>query len=318
MATRLTYVDILKGFTILWVVWMHMDLPSFIHPSVQMPVFFFLSGCFFKPRPFKEFIKKKVNTLIVPFLFFWFISYIYFVIKNEFIPCSFNLNDINWLNVINVWDKYFYGKISILWFLIGLFIMEMLWFFADKYSIKKIFLIISLFILYPIGGYLYAKQIFYPIPFVPIAHTLTFIPYYVIGAILGKKVLTICESSIKEKQNYIVLLISLFILAIIQFFPPKPIPYLIYIFPYTIAFIILALKIAFLVRNLKIMELLNFYGKNSIVVYTTHWQLIKWIVLPDYITTQTHYWIICVVEIFLILFFNKFLPIVIGKKALFK
>lgn len=317
MSNRLTYVDILKGFTILWVVWMHMDLPSFIHPSVQMPVFFFISGCFFKPRPFKEFVKKKVNTLIVPFIFFWFISYIYFVIKNEFIPCSFNLNDINWLNVINVWDKYSYLRISILWFLIALFVMEIIWYVVDRYSIKKIYTYFSMLILYPIGSYLYATKLASN-TFFPIAELLVFQIYFLIGALFGKKVLSICEGSIKDKKNYIVILINIIVLALIQFFPPQPIPYLIYIVPYTIAFIILALKFSYIVRNLKIMDILNFYGKNSIVVYTTHFQSIKWIALPAYITTQMHFVIICVVEIFLILFLNKYLPTFIGKKPLFK
>ena len=198
MSNRLTYVDILKGFTILWVVWMHMDLPSFIHPSVQMPVFFFISGCFFKPRPFKEFLKKKINTLIVPFLFFWFISYIYFIIKNEFIPVNFNMNEVNWFNVINIWDKYSYGEITILWFLIALFIIDILWYFVEKYSFQKYFLLVSLLLLYPIGGYLYAKDIFYPLPFIPVAHTLTFLPYFVIGTVFGKKFLLICEGDIKN------------------------------------------------------------------------------------------------------------------------
>ena len=317
MNNRLTHVDILKGFTILWVVWMHMDLPSFIHPSVQMPVFFFLSGCFFKPRPFKEFIKKKVNTLIVPFLFFWFISYIYFVIKNEFIPVNFNLNEVNWMNVINIWDKYSYLRISILWFLIVLFVMDLIWYIIDRYSIKKFFIYFSMLILYPIGSYLYATKLASN-TFFPLSEFLVFQIYFVFGAIFGKKVLSICEGPVKDKQNYIILVISLFILLIIQFFPPKPIPYLIYIVPYTIAFIILALKISYLVRNIKIMEILNFYGKNSIVVYTTHWQLINWVVLPDYITTQMHFWLICIIEIVLILFLNKFMPVVIGKKQLLK
>lgn len=318
MSNRLTYVDILKGFTILWVVWMHMDLPSFIHPSVQMPVFFFISGCFFKPRPFNEFIKKKFNMLIVPFVFFWSINYLYFVVKNEFVPVNFNLSEVDWYSVINIWDKYSYGRITILWFLVSLFIIDIIWYFIEKYDIKKLFFVISIILLYPIGGYLYAKNIFYPLPFIPVSHTLTFLPYFVVGAIFGQKILSIIEGNIKVKQNYIILISCLIILLLIQFFPPKPIPYLIYIFPYTIAFIILALKISYIVRNLKIMDILNFYGKNSIVVYTTHFQLIKWFALPSYITTQMHFWIICIVEIFLILFFNKFMPTIIGKKALFK
>lgn len=316
MANRLTYIDILKGFTILWVVWMHMNLPSFLHASVQMPVFFFISGCFFKPRPFNEFIKKKFNTLIVPFVFFWFINYLYYVVKNEFIPVNFNLNEVNLYNVINIWDKYSYLRISILWFLIVLFTTEVIWFFVKKYKLEKIFILVSI-LFYIIGSYLYATKLFSNLIF-PIAELLVFQIYYAVGITIGRKILNIVEGDIKIKQNLLILIGCLITLLLIQIFPPKPIPYLIYIFPYTVAFIILALKISYIVRNLKIMDILNFYGKNSIVVYTTHFQLIKWVILPSYITTQMHFWIICVVEILLILFFNKFMPTIIGKKPLIK
>ena len=44
---RYEFIDILKGFTIIWVLWMHMNLPELIYPSVQMPIFFFISGTFY-------------------------------------------------------------------------------------------------------------------------------------------------------------------------------------------------------------------------------------------------------------------------------
>lgn len=47
---RYDYIDILKGFTIIWVLYMHMDLPELLYPSVQMPIFFFISGTFYRAK----------------------------------------------------------------------------------------------------------------------------------------------------------------------------------------------------------------------------------------------------------------------------
>jgi fucose 4-O-acetylase-like acetyltransferase len=122
----------LKGFTVLWVIWMHLELPEIIDPAVQMPVFFFLSGLFFSVRPTKEFLIRKVNTLIIPLLFFWFLSWISQVIYQEFIPCRFVLSKVDWGNVFNIFTKYSYLKVNILWFLMALFACNVLYFFLLK------------------------------------------------------------------------------------------------------------------------------------------------------------------------------------------
>ena len=60
---RIDYIDYLKGLTILWVVWYHTSHPEFVDYPPTMPMFFFLSGIFFKPYPLLEFIKKKIWVL---------------------------------------------------------------------------------------------------------------------------------------------------------------------------------------------------------------------------------------------------------------
>lgn len=63
------YIDIMKGSTMGLVVWAHIGLPGGnIIGYFHMPLFFLLSGLFFKPYTPKEFLKRKVRGLYVPFL----------------------------------------------------------------------------------------------------------------------------------------------------------------------------------------------------------------------------------------------------------
>ncbi len=76
MPKRVQYIDIAKGIGILLVVLAHNDLKGY-HPMLHrfiyafhMPLFFFLSGIFFKPeRPFKEIFTRRFNTLMKPLIF---------------------------------------------------------------------------------------------------------------------------------------------------------------------------------------------------------------------------------------------------------
>jgi fucose 4-O-acetylase-like acetyltransferase len=81
---RIGYLDIAKGLGILLVVLGHNDLKSYaplvfkIVYSFHMPLFFFISGMFFKPEtPFIQLIKKRFHTLVKPY--FFSILLIYFV-----------------------------------------------------------------------------------------------------------------------------------------------------------------------------------------------------------------------------------------------
>lgn len=82
-AKRIDYVDIAKGIGIVLVVMGHNDfalISPFAHKliySFHMPMFFFMSGMFFKPDlPFWMYIRYRFNRVFKPFLFM--ILFIYF------------------------------------------------------------------------------------------------------------------------------------------------------------------------------------------------------------------------------------------------
>lgn len=78
---RIEYIDYLKGLSIIWVVWYHTaNHPEFVDYSFRIPLFFFISGIFFRTYTIKKFVKKKISTLVIPFILFYFILYIIYFI----------------------------------------------------------------------------------------------------------------------------------------------------------------------------------------------------------------------------------------------
>ena len=82
MSKRIEYLDIAKGIGILLVVLGHNDfevISVFVQRliySFHMPLFFFLSGYFLNAAiPFFEFVKKRFNSLLKPYLFTIFLIY---------------------------------------------------------------------------------------------------------------------------------------------------------------------------------------------------------------------------------------------------
>ena len=78
-ANRIDFIDLAKGLCILLVVYFH--AAAFVSVSsgmdamlgsFRMPLYFFLSGLFFKPyEGFRGFLIRKTNKLLIPFAFFY-------------------------------------------------------------------------------------------------------------------------------------------------------------------------------------------------------------------------------------------------------
>lgn len=79
---RIEYIDLAKGFCICLVVVnhlagrLHYDMPMAQYLTLfRMPLYYFLSGCFFKVYDgFSGFMKRKINKLVIPFAFFYLLN----------------------------------------------------------------------------------------------------------------------------------------------------------------------------------------------------------------------------------------------------
>lgn len=73
---RIDSIDLFKGIAILGIVWKHTFHPQWCDLIHISALFFILSGIFFKDEPFIPFLKKKIRTILIPFLFFYILSYL--------------------------------------------------------------------------------------------------------------------------------------------------------------------------------------------------------------------------------------------------
>lgn len=126
MASRVGYVDIAKGIGITLVVMGHNDfalISPFAHKliySFHMPMFFFMSGMFFKPDiGFWTFVRQRFNRVLRPFLFM--ILFIFFM--------SISFSKVSILEASRRLVKAMYGSGQYLdwvqlWFLPHLFVVS--------------------------------------------------------------------------------------------------------------------------------------------------------------------------------------------------
>jgi len=131
MTNRIQYIDLAKGFCIILVVVFHIfeaihHVPVFWRSlSVfRMPLYFFLSGLFFKEyEGFLGFFLRKVNKLLIPFFFFYLVTS--FAFPNILYVFGLTTGHPQSLGINGLWafiNEEFAN--NAIWFLLALFIVN--------------------------------------------------------------------------------------------------------------------------------------------------------------------------------------------------
>lgn len=142
---RIEYVDLAKGICMLIVIVQHavsfydvcMPLENFI-TTFWMSLFFMLSGLFFKPSDnFGIFMVHKVNRLLVPFFFFYFVVSV--LVANALTWMGFdfvrNVDSLGWrsLYAFITIERFPNGPI---WFLLCLFWVNVFFYFIHTVAVR--------------------------------------------------------------------------------------------------------------------------------------------------------------------------------------
>jgi fucose 4-O-acetylase-like acetyltransferase len=121
---RIQFIDLAKGVCIILVVLFHAGVLTPSTPMLsclRMPLYFFLSGLFFKTYGGTiNFMVKKINKIIVPFVFFYVVSKII---------CALRLvlaHDYNWTAVQSFLLNFDLVHNIPLWFLVCLFVTNLI------------------------------------------------------------------------------------------------------------------------------------------------------------------------------------------------
>jgi fucose 4-O-acetylase-like acetyltransferase len=151
---RIFWIDNLKAFGVFLVILGHMIPDSLLKQyiySFHVPLFFFISGYLFNPTKynFRQFLRKKFNTLIIPYLFFALISFLFWF----FIVRSLSLGGKAMaIDPMKPLFGIFYGIGSgdwrvpmniALWFLPCLFVVEIAFYFAKNWYFLLVFAVLG-------------------------------------------------------------------------------------------------------------------------------------------------------------------------------
>ena len=119
--------DVMKGIGIIAMIIGHCDVPMIILDFIfawHMPLFFIISGYFYKPTPIKEYTKKNFTSLVIPYLFTAMTLYFFSLLKDILHNRSDSINSFLGIFVaagsegVPMFGDYYVGAI---WFLLALF-----------------------------------------------------------------------------------------------------------------------------------------------------------------------------------------------------
>lgn len=315
---RVDYVDLLKGITILWIIWIHAG--SYDFGNYRNPIFFFASGIFFKLTDAKSFFSKRVWSIIIPFLFFYISSIPFRYIVDLWDTRSFEAFDWNRImDIFMIIDRYDYLSLNgPLWFLITLFVIQTFSVIVFRLNKWIIFVIALLSLLF------FEELSSIPSLFM-INNALAWFGYFAVGYLSGKPLIRYLNSL---PRKIFVFLFSLFILIGCIVFEQLEIADWHNLIGKTklIVFIICFMTFFSFLNGMKSLEFLRFYGKNSLIVLGAH----MWILIPIkrimYRLLRTDHPLIglgmaittAIILVPVIIWMNKHIPFLVGKQNHFK
>lgn len=311
--SRILWIDLLKGLTIIGVIFIHASgSPDWWKPSHVNAPFFFMAGMFFKAKPFGEFIQKNSYSLLIPFLLFFILSYPFRIIVELWDYRSFDA--VKWSMIFDLFKveartDYLYSNVP-LWFLLCLFWVQFFYWFISHFPLWAKVLILS-------GLWIFSDVIYsIPTPFM-INNALYWTVFFGLGNLLGKFIIEIAEN--KFTTISIVIVGGFILLGIDYLIEKSSITETLF---YALWCIIILFAGALLNRKKGILlDWLGFFGTNTLAILGFHiWVetpiariFLKFFVNPTPAIAVAITILTTLISIPLILFFNKRFPLLIGK-----
>lgn len=130
---RIEWIDTAKGIGLLLVILGHLKVPymaTWIY-SFHMPLFFFLSGAVYSGQKysFKEYLVKRLKSLVIPYFTFGVIIWAFFAVVNIFVSPESRMYGSNLEMIKGLFVQEHFWTI---WFLAALFLVEILYYLLDK------------------------------------------------------------------------------------------------------------------------------------------------------------------------------------------
>ena len=186
---RIAYIDFMKCLCIMLIVMYHInhDFFNYLAPNLnnalqafRLPMYYFISGIFFKLyEGFADFTRRKVNNILVPFVFFIILNFVMRCVE-ALLRLMIGADPIDIDPVILVEPFYlrYWQWTTPLWFLLSLFWVNLL-FYAIHRWIKPLWALLLVTTALSVAGYaLAANTIQLPLM---MDTSLVALPYFVLG-----------------------------------------------------------------------------------------------------------------------------------------
>ena len=312
--SRIDYLDCLKALAMFGVVWIHSGCsPDILTVLLVDFAFFFLSGFFFKRIAFKEFLRKKINTILIPFLVFHFLYYPYNIIWYYWDNRTFV--GFDWCSALDIFTKGTIGTLVPLWFLLCLFFVQVAYYFLS-YLNRYVILLLSLLVLFFVENIFMYKMPLY------IHSTICCLSYFAIGHLFGKKIITWISLNSNKVRSLIFTSIGYFFFWILYItISNENLMLFVKHCRYLSLYIMLFIGFSYLNRN-KILKMILFFGTNTLAMLCIHVAIMRPFNRLGYKFFQSHEpWIGFIITLitffisyFVIKILNKYLPFLVGKR----
>lgn len=165
---RYNWIDSLKGFGVILVILGHLPTSPELHKyifSFHLPLFFFISGYLFNQKkysPAGKFITSRIRSLLFPYFSLTVVSYLIFVLVSYFSYGKFYLpygGDFSKTMYSTLYASFNFDHFNSvlfngpLWFLPCLFVTSLIFYFLFKLFNKSLNLLIVATVLVSIIGY---------------------------------------------------------------------------------------------------------------------------------------------------------------------
>ena len=336
MQQRIEFIDLAKGLCISLVVLWHVLGLALSSDAImimfffRMPLYFILSGLFFKTyNGIFPFIKKKTNKLLIPFLFIFLII----VIPSIFLKCRMDEIDIT----ANIFWDYNKGRLALgidssAWFLVCLFIVNIIFYAIFLISSRNIKAISFLCITCGLLGFLMNSTGFY-LP-LWIDSSLTVMPFFLCGYLI-RNYSNILYGNIDTKSIIVFILSAILLLTIYYLIEKGELGSINFFYnDYGVTLLSLYLGgitgtycVLLLAKYLKHVPVISYIGRYSIIVLLTHQPFLFVIRNILYKLNISQEGVICNLSIFIVIIFVsiptiqfciKFLPYFFAQKDMWK
>lgn len=316
MKERIQYLDFMKGVGIILLVSFHIRPEYKIHQTFLMPMFFFLSGLNFRVYDnFVTFIKRKTNTLLIPFVFFLLTGALYTFLSN-LVKTGFDINSV--VALMKSMNPIDFN--TPLWFVIVLIEVFLIYYALNRLLPHWLCQVVSL--LMGLIGFWIVKQWGELWLFLDLA--LVAIPFFALGVQIAKL------GWLKKMPNvFLVVVATIFVIAWVWYDTPvinmiqRRFPDMLRLYVMTPAVVLCFFFVSHFVK--KPIIVISFFGRYSLIILGTHYFLIgliravieKVLVLTPFYSYLLIFLLTLALEFPMIYCLNKLVPRLVGSKLFF-